>query len=160
MSIEVDGLDELMIDLDGLNDRFQKALTDDIGPEIAQVMYAQAVKNAPVDTGRLRHSLTTGKAVIEKEGRDEVFIGATTNIEYATYVEYGTGTKGDPAVPHVPKSFWWAPNPDYDPANPDKAPKFIRWYAQAPNPFMGRALSQTEKVALKMMKQGIEAVFE
>lgn len=160
MSVKLEGMDELIDDFDGMNKRFKDALVSDIGPEIAQVMYAQAVRNAPVDTGRLRQSLTSGKAVITRDdGTDEVFIGATTNIEYASYVEYGTGTKGDPAVPHVPKSFWWAPNPEYNPGDP-KSPRFIRWYAQAPNPFMGRALEQTEGIAVKMMAEGLESVFE
>lgn len=160
MTVKVDGLDELIDDFDSLNKKFKDALENDIGPEVAQVMYGQAVKNAPVDTGRLRGSLTSGKAIIKREdGSDEVFIGATTNIEYASYVEYGTGTKGDPAVPHVPKSSWWAPNPNYNPGDPT-SPKFIHWFAQSPNPFMGRALEQTEKVAIKMMAEGLESVFD
>ena len=151
-------IDALINDFDSLNERVKDAV-EAVGPDIAQVMYATAVKNAPVRTGRLRQSLTTARAIVERDDdRDEVFIGATTNLDYAIYVEYGTGTKGDPAVPHVPRDFWWAPNPEYNPSDP-KSKKFIRWYAQAPNPFMGRALKQTTDVATKMMVEGIR-VFE
>lgn len=167
IKVEVEGIDELADDFDRFNDRFKTALTSDIGPEIAQVMYANAVKNVPVDTGRLRQSLTAGKAVIRREdGSDEVFIGATTNVEYAPYVEYGTGTKGDPSVPHVPKDSWWSLNPNWEIWMPERDPKnprnnkWLKWYAQAPNPFMGTALKQTEKIAIKMMTDGIEEVFD
>lgn len=44
----------------------------------------------PVDTGRLRNSITH-----QLEGDDAVVIG--TNVEYAAYVEYGTrNTKAQP----------------------------------------------------------------
>ena len=46
---------------------------------------------APVDTGRLRNSIT--HSVAQQE--DSVYIG--TNVEYAPYVEYGTRrTKAQP----------------------------------------------------------------
>lgn len=45
---------------------------------------AYAIKKCPVDTGRLRGSITHG--VIQEELT--AFIG--TNVEYASYVEYGT----------------------------------------------------------------------
>jgi len=153
-------LDQYIDELDDMYAKVNEALADSIGPEVSAVMYANAVKNAPVDTGRLRQSLTEGRAIIERDdGKGEVIIGATTNIEYATYVEYGTGIKGDPSVPHVPKAFWWSLNPDWVEGMPEST-KFIKWYAQSPNPFMGRALTQTEKVAMKMIKDGLDAVFE
>lgn len=45
---------------------------------------AYAIKKCPVDTGRLRGSITHGTLPEE----DTAFIG--TNVEYAPYVEYGT----------------------------------------------------------------------
>lgn len=153
-------LDELVEDFDSMQRKFNDILTDDVGPELSAVMYATAVKNAPVDTGRLRQSLSEGKEIVERDdGASEVFIGAVTNIEYATYVEYGTGVKGDPAVPHVPKSSWWSINPEWVEGMPESQ-KFIHWFAQDPNPFMGRALAETEKMALKLMKEGFDKVFE
>lgn len=46
-----------------------------------------------VDTGRLRNSIT-----IKKLGQCQYAVG--TDVEYAPYVEFGTGSMGDPAVAH------------------------------------------------------------
>jgi len=46
----------------------------------------EAKDRAPVDTGRLRASITTD--LIEKRGIPMVKVG--TNVEYAPYVEFGT----------------------------------------------------------------------
>ena len=153
-------IDEAIDDFDTFQKRVMDELEGTIGPEVSQVMYATAVKLAPVDTGTLRHSLTTGQAIVERDdGKGEVVIGATTNIEYAPYVEYGTGTKGDPSVPHVPKDYWWSLNPEWKEGMPESK-KFIRWHAQAPNPFMGKSLQATEKIAIKMMTEGVQRAFE
>lgn len=44
-----------------------------------------ARENCPVDTGRLRNSVTHET----REGEKAVYIG--TNVEYAPYIEFGTG---------------------------------------------------------------------
>jgi len=46
----------------------------------------EAKKNAPVDTGRLRASITTD--VTMNQGLPMVKVG--TNVEYAPYIEFGT----------------------------------------------------------------------
>jgi HK97 gp10 family phage protein len=46
-----------------------------------------------VDTGRLRNSI-----VVEKVDKCRYAVG--TNVEYAPYVEFGTGSLGDPIVAH------------------------------------------------------------
>lgn len=58
-----------------------------------------AVLLCPVDTGELRNSIR-----VEKIAPQTVAVG--TNLEYAPYVEYGTGTQGDPSVPHTSKESW------------------------------------------------------
>ena len=50
---------------------------------IGQECEGYAKKNCPVDTGRLRNSITN--KVVKSE--DAVYVG--TNVEYAPYVEYG-----------------------------------------------------------------------
>lgn len=162
-TVKVKGLDNVIENLETMTQKFNDILETDVGPEISAIMYATAVKNAPVRTGRLRQSLTEGKAIIERDdGTSEVFIGITTNVEYAPYVEYGTGLKGDPSVPHVPKAFWFSKNPDFDETKKESAEnrRYIMWFAQAPNPFMRKSLEQTKKIALKYMKDGLAGVFE
>lgn len=54
--------------------------------EIAMMLEADAILNCPVDTGRLRASIT------HKVENDGISASATigTNVEYAPHVEFGT----------------------------------------------------------------------
>lgn len=61
------------------NEAIKRAL-EDIG--LTAERYAKEL--APVDTGRLRNSISH-----QVEGNDTVAIG--TNVEYAPYLEFGTG---------------------------------------------------------------------
>ena len=58
-----------------------------------------AVLLCPVDTGELRNSIR-----VQRLAPGVVTVG--TNKEYAIFVEYGTGTQGDPGVPHTAKLLW------------------------------------------------------
>ena len=60
---------------------------------------AEVKLNTPVDTGNLRN-----KIIINNPMMMEWTI--ETNVEYAVFVEFGTGKKGDPAVPHTAKDSW------------------------------------------------------
>ena len=60
---------------------------------------SRAVLLCPVKTGELRNSIK-----VQKTAPLTVSVG--TNKEYAPYVEYGTGTAGDPAVEHTSKESW------------------------------------------------------
>ena len=53
----------------------------------AGVIEGEAKRRCPVDTGRLRASITTETSIDE----DQVIALVGTNVEYATAVEYGTG---------------------------------------------------------------------
>lgn len=74
-----------------------------IGPAVVASVTAackliqdSAQAKCPVDTGALRASITTE---INTSGSTTVGIVAP-HMPYAEYVEYGTGRRGDPAVPH------------------------------------------------------------
>lgn len=56
---------------------------------------AQAKVLVPVDTGNLRSSIQT-----QMESDISATVGPR-GVEYAVYVEYGTGRAGDPSVPHA-----------------------------------------------------------
>ena len=66
----------------------------------------------PVDTGRLRNSIHTELVLTETGG--EAHVG--TNVEYAAYVEYGTGQRGDPSVAHRQDWLGKPPKPYLRPA--------------------------------------------
>lgn len=70
--------------------------------EIAAAVMTEAKLNAPVDTGRLRDSLTPGTAdnvetVLDEGGAIAFEVG--TNVEYAIPVEYGTPKRA--ATPYM-----------------------------------------------------------
>lgn len=66
----------------------------------------QAKMNAPVDSGRLRASITDR---VQWDSSMDLVGLIGTNVFYAPMVEYGTGALGDPDVPHVASH--WPPGP-------------------------------------------------
>ena len=77
--VEIKNVDKLVAKLDNLSKlQLEQALN-----KACLIVENEAKKLCPVDTGQLRSSIT--HEVAEKEGR----VG--TNVEYAPYVEYGTG---------------------------------------------------------------------
>lgn len=77
LTVELKGLDKL---IDGVVD--EQALSQALGKACALVERA-AKEKAPKDTGELRRSITS-----EIRGNEGVIY---TTLEYAPYVEYGTG---------------------------------------------------------------------
>lgn len=96
MKIEIEGLEEALRDLSP--ELYRKPLRNFFERSAATVSNG-AKSRAPVDTGRLRSSLTY------QVGDERAVVGS--NVHYAPYIEYGTGRLGDPAVPH--KSGHWPP---------------------------------------------------
>ena len=95
MQISIEGVDGVINALQNLvsGGKLQNALA-----MAGEVVRADAVDNCPVDTGRLKNSITS-----TVEG-DSAVIG--TNVEYAQYVEFGTGAQGDKSVAHTTKKHW------------------------------------------------------
>jgi bacteriophage protein of unknown function (DUF646) len=57
----------------------------------AMLVQGSAKNKAPVDSGALRQSIRADKAKIQGES---VTATVSTNLEYAPYVEFGTGSRG------------------------------------------------------------------
>lgn len=99
MKMEVKGLDRL---IKGLETRGGKgtaeAVLDQTLHRAAIRIQKQAKENCPVDTGKLRGSIS-----VEKIPRG---YAVGTNVRYGAYVEFGTGTRGDPSVPHTTRKYW------------------------------------------------------
>lgn len=55
------------------------------------LVQGSAKNKAPVDSGALRQSIRADKAKIQGEN---VTATVSTNLEYAPYVEFGTGSRG------------------------------------------------------------------
>lgn len=67
--------------------KFAKALES----AAKNIVQAEAKTLCPVDTGRLRNSISERTIQTKNETYSEVF----TNLEYAPYVEFGTGIRGE-----------------------------------------------------------------
>lgn len=157
MRIEVDAEDvqrklRSMVDLDGIIERR-------CADRIQEVMREEAVKNLTeskaVDTGALRASIETddGYNSFVEHPEEGVSVGIRTDVSYALFIEYGTGPKGDPEIPHTSKSSWVYPTGD--PEGPFKVA-----VSQPARPFMRPALYDNRKAFLKIIKDGIKEEFE
>ena len=98
-----------------------------------KVVQGLAKKLCAVDTGALRNSI-----VVEERSEMEISVG--THVEYASYVEFGTGRKGDQSVAHRQD-----------------------WEGQLPQPFLSPALALSEekvkqRIAAELKKSIREAV--
>ncbi|MDD3231670.1 MAG: HK97 gp10 family phage protein, partial [Oscillospiraceae bacterium] len=98
MEIEVKGLDGLLKKLDKLGGNIEQS-TQKALLKGGAVFESGAKEHCPVDTGQLRESIHT-------EAKDAQTVTVGTNCGHAVFVEYGTGPKGDPSVPHTTKKSW------------------------------------------------------
>lgn len=133
MKISVEGVDGILERLDSLvsEGRLQNALA-----AAGEVVRSDAVANCPFDTGRLAGSITSSV-----EGNRAV-VG--TNVEYGIYVEFGTGSKGDPSVAHR-QGKWRAKIPG------------VGWRyvsGQAAQPFLVPALKNNVSMIAAKFKEG------
>ncbi|MGX1902429.1 HK97-gp10 family putative phage morphogenesis protein [Thermolongibacillus altinsuensis] len=65
--------------------------------QIAVFLEAEVKLRAPVDTGRLRNSIT--HEVENSETQSKAYIGS--NVEYAAATEFGVASKNIPAQPYL-----------------------------------------------------------
>ena len=98
----------------------------------ASVVNAGAKRNCPVDTGLLRESIHAQPA--QTKGSD---VSATvgTSVEYAPYVEFGTGNRGG------------------YPYKTNMALSYRKdWPGQAAQPFLGRSLNENKATVEKIIQ--------
>ncbi len=143
INFRVEGLSDLSKKLAALKNiekdpRIDKAL----GRGAARVQAAVKMLT-PVDTGNLRN-----KIVLNHEKMMEYAV--TTNVEYAVYVEYGTGKLGDPTVPHTSKESWTYYS--------DKLQKFITTHGQKPAHMFTKGFSQAHKTAFEIVRKEVMEV--
>lgn len=96
------------------------------------VVEAGAKRNCPIDTGLLRNSIHPQPA--KTEG-DNIKATVGTSIEYAPYVEFGTGSRGGyPYETDIPLSY-----------RKD-------WPGQVARPFLGKSLHENRSTVQKIIK--------
>ncbi|SHI25023.1 phage protein, HK97 gp10 family [Sporobacter termitidis DSM 10068] len=139
MEIEIKGLDKLLKKLDRLGGDVEQGLNRAI-VDLGEKIQAAAKEECTVDTGNLRSSIT-----LASPAPNTVTIG--TNVEYAPYVEYGTGGKGDPSVPHTTKEYW---------RYRGKGGQWFTSHGQEPQPFMRPAFARYKDKAGEIVKKSLE----
>ena len=86
--------------LDKLSDKLKNLSTMDVESAVKKAtafVHGQAKELAPVDTRRLRGSIHMN---VERK-KTEVVGKVYTNLNYAPYVEFGTGIRGDGSYPYA-----------------------------------------------------------
>ena len=73
-----------------------------------------------------------------------------TNVEYAVYVEYGTGKLGDPSVPHTSKESWTYYN--------EYLQKFITTHGQKPAHMFTKGFAQAHKTAFNIVRKEVKEI--
>ena len=116
------------------------------------LVQGQAKALCPADTGLLRESIHMQVKATEKEIQGRVY----TNVEYAPYVEFGTGVTGNGTYPYEVegltleyKDKGWA---YYD----EDKDEWIYTKGQVAQPYMYPALKNNEKTIKAILKQGVK----
>ena len=138
MAIEIEGIGKVLKRLEKLSntENIEKAMG-----KACAVVEAAAKQNAPKDTGALRNSITS--KVENRNGHIEGVI--FTPLEYAPYVEYGTGLFAESGGrKDVPWNY-----------QDDKG----EWHStsgQKPQPFMRPAVEDNRNKIIKILGEGIK----
>lgn len=163
--MSVDGARDLENKLDKLA---QITIRKQVGEAIAYVR-SVAVRRCPVNDGELRQSI-----FISVKNESDVVQGICfTNKDYAPYVEFGTGPKGQAqhtgiypnANPVYTQSPWWIHESQVNKETAEKygwfsidtpQGRFYQCTGQPAQPFMYPALKDSEDKILKDMRASFE----
>ena len=141
--------------VDRLTQRFNKIANMELKTAMnkaTQLVHGQAKALAPVDKGGLAGSIHMQVKDTGEELQGRVY----TNLEYAPYVEFGTGVTGNGTYPYQIeglnleyKNKGWA---YYD---EDKG-EWIYTKGQKAQPYMYPALKENEKTIKRIFKDGVK----
>lgn len=136
MNIHIDTSD-VINKLGGMADNLSAGLYNAL-EKAGEIVRKDAVMNCPVDTGRLRSSIT-----VNVEGNSAI-IGS--NLSYAAPVEFGTGSKGDPKVAHTTRKSWTYYSKG----------RFFTTSGHAPQPFLVPALKNNKDTITKLIREAVK----
>ncbi len=142
--------EELLSKIQNLGGSIEEGIYKGIGHYVSKIQ-ADAKRNCPVDTGHLRNSIHTN---VKYE--DTQIVGTVgTNLNYAIYVELGTGPIGSKSPKILPTNI----TPKYKTQGwYYKAKDGIRYTkGQAAKPFLYPAFKANENKAKEYIKKGISA---
>ena len=135
MNVEVKGVDELIVKLNNMAD--ESKIQQQLGLACALVERSAKMK-APKDTGALRRSITS-----KVDGLTGIVF---TPLEYAPYVECGTGLFAENGAGR--KDVPW----NYQ----DDKGEWHSTRGQKPQPFMRPALNENRTEIIRIIKEGLD----
>ena len=144
ISIRALGLEEWVRKINALQDieknpKVNKAL----GRGAARVQGAVKLLTPVGYTGNLRN-----KIFLDNQKQNEWHV--VTNVEYAVFVEYGTGKLGDPTVPHTSKDHWTYYN--------EAVQHFVTTHGQPPAHMFTKGFATTHKAVTEIVRKEIEEI--
>lgn len=119
--------------------------------QATKVVHAQAKNLAPVDTGNLAGSIHQEVKINGKNIAGRVF----TNLQYAPYVEFGTGSNGDGSYPYEIEGITLSYRNTPWIYTPNGGETFYYTNGQEAQPYMYPALKQNEKYIRQLFKEGV-----
>jgi HK97 gp10 family phage protein len=137
MAYRVEGLDEVLIKINKLSDPGKVAAA--MG-KCCALVERSAKQKAPKDTGALRNSITSKVNVEDNAVKGVIY----TPLEYAPYVEYGTGLFAEEGGRKTP----WV----YE---DEKTGEKIFTRGQKPHPYLRPALNENRNKIIEVLKEGI-----
>lgn len=151
-TIEILNINRLIKKLDNIANA---DLTEKMNKAVALV-HGQAKALAPADTGALRESI---HMEVKRDGK-KVIGRVYTNLNYAPYVEFGTGIKGNGTYPYKTKDFSLSYRSTPWVYTPDGGETFYRTKGQVAQPYMYPALKRNEKKIQAMFKEAVKEQIE
>lgn len=137
MSVEFKGLDDVIDNIDSIAKA--ENLLDAIG-KACSLVEAEAKKKAPKGNGELRRSITSKTYTKGADVVGEVF----TPLEYAPYVEYGTGIFAEEqGRQNVPWHYQ------------DEKGEWHSTSGMKPHPYLRPALEENREEILRIIKGGL-----
>lgn len=137
MAAEIKGLDNVLERIEALGNT--SSLESAMGKACALVERT-AKQTAPKDTGALRNSI---QSEVTKEGENVVGI-VFTPLEYAPYVEFGTGLFAENGGRQTPWIY-----------EDEKTGDTILTRGQKPQPFLRPSLNENRERITQILKEGI-----
>jgi HK97 gp10 family phage protein len=145
-SITIKGVDSLIHKLNKISNTEQVKATMD---KAVLLVHAHAKALAPVDTGALAGSIHP-KTIV---GRKQIIGKVYTNLNYAPFVEFGTGIKGNGTYPNKDVKLSYRNTPWVYTA--DGGETFYRTEGQVAQPYMYPAIKRNEKKIKAMFKEAL-----
>jgi HK97 gp10 family phage protein len=97
----------------------------------------------PVDTGNLRNKIFLDHVQM-------MVYNVETNVEYAAFVEFGTGKLGDPTVPHTSKDSWTYYS--------DALKRFVTTHGQEPKHMFTQGFATMHKKVVDIVRVEIREI--